>query len=350
MPRNGSGVYSLPPGSTFTPNTLIQSSVVNGINNDLATDLNTARPIVAGGTGATTAAGAIAALGGLPLAGGTMTGPINMGSNALTNTGDISMGYHALNNPGGLFLSGMLFGLTLANNALDAVNDIDIAAGSTASDSAVPTLITLASGITKRLDAAWAVGSGNGGLDTGSIANTTYHVWLIQRSDTGVVDALFSTSATSPTMPTNYDRKRRIGSILREAAAIVAFTQDGDIFRRAVKVDRSSTSALASSLLTLSVPTGIPVYPILQSALTTSQLSSSAQNLFASAFEGSATLEVQAVLTGGGDSADTARGWIPPIFLTNTSAQLYFACNISSGTIAANVLNTCGWIDRRGRM
>ncbi|MDL2401575.1 hypothetical protein [Rhizobium mayense] len=52
MPRNGSGVYALPPGSTFTPNTLIQSSVVNGINNDLTTDANTPRPIVAGGTGA----------------------------------------------------------------------------------------------------------------------------------------------------------------------------------------------------------------------------------------------------------------------------------------------------------
>lgn len=62
MPRNGSGVYSLPPGSTFTPNTLAQSAVVNGINSDLATDLNTPRPVVAGGTGASTAAGASAAI------------------------------------------------------------------------------------------------------------------------------------------------------------------------------------------------------------------------------------------------------------------------------------------------
>lgn len=63
MPRNGSGVYSLPAGSTFTPNTLAQSSVVNSINNDIATDLNTVRPIVAGGTGASSAAAALAALG-----------------------------------------------------------------------------------------------------------------------------------------------------------------------------------------------------------------------------------------------------------------------------------------------
>ncbi len=62
MPRNGSGVYSLPPGSTFSPNTLIQSSVVNGINNDIATDLNTVRPIASGGTGGSTGQSAMDAL------------------------------------------------------------------------------------------------------------------------------------------------------------------------------------------------------------------------------------------------------------------------------------------------
>ena len=104
-------------------------------------------------------------------------------------------------------------GLTLSNNATDATNDIDIAIGS-ARDSTNAADIVLASALVKRLDAAWAVGTNQGGLDTGSIANGTYHVWLIQRSDTGVEDVLFSTSATAPTMPANYDYKRRIGSIL----------------------------------------------------------------------------------------------------------------------------------------
>jgi len=60
---------------------------------------------------------------------------------------------------------------------------------------------------------AWAVGSAAGGLDTGTIAaNTTYHIFAILRSDTGVTDYLFSLSATAPTLPTNYDFKKRIGS------------------------------------------------------------------------------------------------------------------------------------------
>ena len=92
-----------------------------------------------------------------------------------------------------LVIDGYRYGCTIANNAGDATNDIDIAAGIWADDTGA-VLLRLASGITKRLDAAWAVGSGNGGLDTGSIANTTYHLWLIMRSDTGVVDVLFSAS------------------------------------------------------------------------------------------------------------------------------------------------------------
>jgi hypothetical protein len=75
-------------------------------------------------------------------------------------------------------------GLTLSNNGSDATNDIDVAAGNTAADTDGGPLI-LPAVITKRLDAAWAVGTNQGELDTGAIANTTYHVWLIRRPDIG---------------------------------------------------------------------------------------------------------------------------------------------------------------------
>lgn len=158
-------------------------------------------------------------------------------------------------------LRGHIYGLTLSNNVSDVTNDIDIAAGEAASDDANPWLMVLGSSLTKRLDASWAVGTGNGGLDTGSIANTTYFVWLIQRSDTGVVDALFSTSASSPTMSSNYDRKRLIGPIVREGSAIVRFTQSGDYFT-IVSPTATANQALSTTaaLVTLnSVPTGVSV-------------------------------------------------------------------------------------------
>jgi hypothetical protein len=117
---------------------------------------------------------------------------------------------------------GHISGLTYSNSVSDATNDLDIAAGE-ASDSTNLRIIKLTASITKQLDAAWAVGTNAGGLDTGSIGNSDYYIWLIQRSDTGVVDVLYSLSSSAPTMPTNYDYKRLIGWFKRVGATIVAF-------------------------------------------------------------------------------------------------------------------------------
>ncbi|MGO4619033.1 hypothetical protein AB4Z34_05325 [Ensifer sp. 2YAB10] len=62
MPRTG-GVYSPPAGTKGTPNTTIQSVPYNTFIDDLTADANAARPVTAGGTGATSASGARTALG-----------------------------------------------------------------------------------------------------------------------------------------------------------------------------------------------------------------------------------------------------------------------------------------------
>lgn len=63
MPRDGSGIYSKPANSTASPNTTIESAKYNTVIDDLVTDANTDRPIVAGGTGASSAADARTSLG-----------------------------------------------------------------------------------------------------------------------------------------------------------------------------------------------------------------------------------------------------------------------------------------------
>lgn len=156
---------------------------------------------------------------------------------------------------------GHKYGLTLTNNTSDATNDIDIAAGEAASDDSSSILMVLASAITKRLDAAWAVGSGNGGwLDGASMPNGTGHAFLIRRPDTGVVDVGFSASL-SPTLPTNYTQKARIGSIIRASSAILPFIQTGRKFRLVSPPADISTSAASTSgaNVGLTVPSGIPV-------------------------------------------------------------------------------------------
>ena len=248
--------------------------------------------------------------------------------------------------PSSAFPPGHLFGLTLSNNAGDATNDIDIAIGN-ARDSTDAQNIVLAGALTKRLDAAWAVGTNQGGLDTGSITNTTYHVWLIKRSDTGVVDVLFSTSATSPSMPTNYDYKRRLGSIVRAGGAIELFTQYDDLFLLSspvVDVNVSNLGTSSSTYALASVPTGIVVKAVIGAfvwkvanyaavyvrALTQTDLAA-AYNTTANVYDPS---------NGGGNSNNLE-------VMTDTSAQIAARSSVTSTNL---IVITRGWIDTRGRL
>jgi hypothetical protein len=247
---------------------------------------------------------------------------------------------------------GHLKGLTLSNNATDATNDIDIATGSCI-DSADAANMVLASALTKRLDAAWAVGTGNGGLDTGSIANATYHVWLIKRPDTGVVDALFSTSASAPTMPTNYTLKRRIGSIVRTGGAIKAFVQDGDEFIWKVPVQDAAAAnpGTAAVTRTLTLPTGIRVKAKIAAAGYGSSAAAAPGAIFISdlsitdtaAFNTAFNLYDYTSAVG-----ENLVGGMVEVF-TNTSAQVRSRVQISAAGTTLFIV-THGWVDTRGRM
>lgn len=157
-------------------------------------------------------------------------------------------------------------GLKLSNNGSDANNDIDIAVGRVVAGTGDYNLI-LTSALTKQLDATWAVGTNQGGLDTGSKANSTwYHMWGIGRVDTHVVDVLFSTSATAPTMPTNYTKKRRIGAVKTNSSGnILAFVQYDDTFLwaspPALDIDGTLAATRANYNL-VSVPGGVSVEAI----------------------------------------------------------------------------------------
>ncbi len=160
-------------------------------------------------------------------------------------------------------------GLTLSPGATGAT--IAIATGAATSDDASITnrvLMIRATAYTKTT-AAWAVGTGTGCLDAGTVAASTwYSVFLIQRADTGVVDVLCSASATAPVMPTNYTKKRRMGSILTDTSvAIVPFTQRGVFYftlatPSALNIASTNpgTSAVTASA---TVPNGVAVLAFL---------------------------------------------------------------------------------------
>jgi hypothetical protein len=244
----------------------------------------------------------------------------------------------------GNFPAGFIFGLTLSNNGSDATNDIDIATGK-CRDSTDAVDIALASALTKQLDAAWAVGTNAGGLDTGAIANTTYFVWLIKRSDTGVVDVLFSASASSPTMPTNYDYKRRIGAIIRSGGAILAFSQNGDEFLLLTNVNSvaSEATSTTAALKTMTVPIGIKVNAII--SLRVDYVSASTAVLITSPDQtdvAAATANQTVTVTSGSTPNSVVLSQ-----RTNTSGQIRIR---SSSTGATQIITTYGWIDTRDRL
>lgn len=157
-------------------------------------------------------------------------------------------------------------GLTYSNNAGDATNDLDIAAGS-ARDSTNAMDMVLAAALTKQSDVAWAVGGTGGtpagGLLSGAAANVDHNIWLIKRSDTGVVDVGLETTANAtPTLPSNYTHYRRIGWFKRSGGAVVAFhtyeTEGGGIEQNwdvpTLDVDLSATLTTARRTDAIKVP------------------------------------------------------------------------------------------------
>lgn len=412
MPRNGSGVMSKPAGTTAVPNTPILSAKYNEVIDDIISDLNLARPITAGGTGATTASGARTNLGvdvatafasksGDYTALATDNNAIHRFSAAatlsLTAAATLGTGWHytviadggavtidpnsteqvngattaiipegftatiicdgsgfsttslnavlvELSSIGIGLMANYLTGYTLSNNVADATNDIDIAPG-VCMDTTNTSFIKLASGITKRMDAAWAVGTGQGCLDTGSLSDTTYHFYSIKRLDTGVVDIIASADADGPLMPDNYTVFRRVGSVLRIAGAILAFSQNGDEFLldiTGLDVDVSNQGTTAV-LRTLNVPLGVKVEALMRvrgnNASGWLMLISSPDVADRAP---SATGQPLADLGASTGIADRATLRVR----TNTSAQ------VRSRSTQANTdlqIATYGWIDTRGK-
>jgi hypothetical protein len=220
-----------------------------------------------------------------------------------------------------------------------------VAAGQCANSTNIDTM-TLAASISKTTS-SWAVGSGNGSLDTGAIANSTwYHAYLIKRPDTAVVDVLVSLSATSPTMPTSYTLFRRIGSMLTNGSAQwTAFTQLGDEFIWSTPVQDSTSGAYTTTatLQTLTVPLGIQVWAQIYGIAQT--LAANGEILITSpdATDVAASVTAFNIFT---PIAATNSTYGVFSIRTNTSSQIRIRASAASTTV---YVNTFGWIDRRGR-
>ena len=249
------------------------------------------------------------------------------------------------------------FGCVLSRDAGDTTNDVNVTAGEWR-DSTNAHDIVLTGEITKKIDAPWAVGDDAGGLDgSESVAGTPdndtwYFVHLIRRNDTGVVDVLFSESATAPTLPTGYDVFRRIGAVRRGTAATLAFTQHGDEFLWSATVNDVDLATLGTSTVSyaLTVPLGIIVTAIFNAYAAKAGLSVTLRALD--------TADETVDETGAaGTSPNLAGNNTEPGATTAEAAGLFRIRTNISGEIGARsaaasttiLISTLGWADDRGR-
>lgn len=78
--------------------------------------------------------------------------------------------------------------------------------------------------------ASWTSGNNGGGLDTGTITNAFYYVFVIINTN-NVSDILFSLSATAPMVPAGWTRVDRIGAVyVNGDVDIEPFIQVGSYF------------------------------------------------------------------------------------------------------------------------
>lgn len=233
-----------------------------------------------------------------------------------------------------------LAGLTLSTAGSSTT--MSVAAGQ-AADSTNAVAITLASAISKTTS-AWAVGSTNGGLDTGTIANSTwYYFYLIRRPDTGVVDVIFSLSASSPTLPTNYTQYRYIGGAKTNGSAQwTLFVQDGDDFYWDTPVvDFTGAGSTTATTTTLTVPRKrVKAYLNVQLQNAVAYISDLTNSNLAPTTD-SATNPLASV---GGAAGNAFLSGQVSVW-TNTSAQIR---RRESTTSTAGYV-TLGWRDTRGK-
>lgn len=181
---------------------------------------------------------------------------------------------------------------------------------------------------------AWTVGSGNGGIDTGSIAASTwYYFYVIRRTDTGAVDVVFSLSSSAPALPANYTQYRYIGMAYTDGSSHwTQFVQTGREFWYYTPVlnfydTSSSTSAKTIQIL----GGGRKLLAILNAGCQSTMYISDPDTA-----DLAPSLTAAPGITIGSGSQGTCRVW------TNASGVVRWRSSANSG---AEFMVTLGWVD-----
>ena len=145
-----------------------------------------------------------------------------------TNTTDIATNTDAIERKAQK-ITGVADGLQTRNEPNDVDHDIEFFAGTVGSSNS-DRYLRLVSPLIKKIDAAWVLGTNQGGLFSGTVAaNTSYHFFIIRDPNTEVVDAGFDTSPMAANRPVAYTEYARVWSLTTDASSNwIRYEQRGD--------------------------------------------------------------------------------------------------------------------------
>jgi hypothetical protein len=235
-----------------------------------------------------------------------------------------------------------LSGGILSNNTSDTANDINVSSGvcrddTDAADITIPAII-------KQLDVAWAAGTNAGGRDTGSISDGSWHVYAIMKADR-TSDIVITKTYGSPTMPSGFTYKRRLGSITRRGAGgIVPFKQIGNYVQLATPYQEVNDGQLSQSQGTLAGITSVPLGLSTQCHLTIRMHHSTGAAALQVLCPGQAADPFGTIYVPGANTSIA----ITSVFWTDTAATIYLQTGPQTGVFHMFV-STLGYWDTRGK-
>lgn len=184
--------------------------------------------------------------------------------------------------------------------------------------------------------------TGAGGLDTGSLANSTaYAVYLI--STGGAVAGLLSASFTAPTLPVGYSLVALVGGVMTApSGGLVGSIQSGNRLQFVVGGANLPTVVEAASGVAGNVTTPTFVAVALSSLIP--PIASEVQGLLSSNYSNDAAMLLAPNANYGGNQStnnmpilanfDSPDGYSVPFSLALESPYLYWACSTPNGVLA----------------
>lgn len=243
-------------------------------------------------------------------------------------------------------ISGGFRALSISNNVSSPTTTMDL--------TATAVTVETSGGVAYRLQnvsvSINVSSSGANGLDTGSVANSTwYYLYVIYNPSTGTVAGLASTSATSPTLPSGYTAYSRFGANVTDGSALFyRIIQKGNRVQYVVTAGTNTASARSMATGTA----GSVITPTWSALSVSSYVPTTARSIIITVVGGNTSSTLVAPNNAYGALSSGTNP--PPVIVTaatNTfprstvdmileSTNIYWASDVGNGAVLC-----AGWVD-----